>query len=71
MYIFEEWYRWDPIDNLMDNYYIESVADDPIGFCVMLSASKDENKKVSVLFKKSVFSYKRTNETFRLSIIGQ
>ncbi len=65
----EQWIRWKPIEGLAKKYYIESITDSIEGFKIILSCVTDPTRKVHVIFDDSVDSYKRTDESFKLSDI--
>lgn len=67
----EQWIRWKPIEGLVEKYYIESITDSIEGFKIILSSAKDSTRKVRIIFDDSVDSYKRTDESFRLSDIHE
>lgn len=61
--------KWTPIEGLASGYYIDSISESIDGFKIILSESKDINKKVSVRFEQGIDSYRCTNESFRLKAI--
>lgn len=63
----EQWTKWEPIQGLANNYYIDSVSDTIDGFIIQLSDADDEEKKVLVLFEDSVDAYRSADESFRRS----
>ncbi len=60
----EQWIKWEPINNLADKYYIESVSESLEGFSLVLFQPKNEQEKVVIKFANSVDSFRRTTETF-------
>lgn len=67
----EKWIKWEPITNLSDTYYIDSIIDNCDGFKIILSESKNEHNKLTVTFESSVDFYSKTDETFVGSIINE
>jgi len=67
----EKWIKWEPITNLSDTYYIDSIIDDCDGLKIVLSESKNEHNKLSIIFESSVDFYAKTDETFVGSIINE
>ncbi|OGI12004.1 MAG: hypothetical protein A2Y40_10985 [Candidatus Margulisbacteria bacterium GWF2_35_9] len=63
----EEWKTWEPVSDLSEKYYIESVSNDlKKGLKIVVCDEKNEKKKVIITFEYAISSYKWTNETFRL-----
>lgn len=65
-----QWERWEPIKNLNDKYYIESITDTLNGLNIILFEMDDRKKKIQLLFKNGVFSYRVTDEGLRMNLIG-
>lgn len=65
----EKWTRWEPINNLDEKYYVETIIDNSDGFKIVLSSAKDFERKIQIHFKDSVKAYRRTNETFSLQTV--
>jgi hypothetical protein len=67
----EEWARWEPVPNLVNRYYIDSVHNDSNGFTIVLSEDRIVTNKVYIRFKDWVNAYRQTDETFRANLIHE
>ncbi len=62
----EQWTRWEPIENLSEKYWVESIADGIEGLTILLFDDEDRQKKVLVKFTGTTESYQRTDESSTL-----
>ena len=67
----EQWIRWEPIPELENKYYIDSLIDTIERFEILLVDTKTGYKKVRVVFEYGVDAYRCTGEQFRLKLIGR
>lgn len=65
----EQWIKWEPIKGLSANYYVDSISDNMKGFKIVLSEAKNEENKVHIIFKDSIYAYRSTEEGFRLEML--
>lgn len=63
----EQWVKWEPVEGLSANYYMESILDTSDGFTIHFFDTNDEEKRIQVIFEYSVSAYKSTNESYRLN----
>lgn len=61
----EQWMRWEPVKGLSSNYYVDYILDGKDGFKIVLVDYIDDKKKMMIIFDKSVYAYKSTEESFR------
>lgn len=66
----EQWEKWEPVTELASKYFIDSISDDVNCFRIILCESKNEKKKVEVVFEDSVYAYRSTYESFRNKTIN-
>ena len=45
----EQWIQWEPVKNLSNKYYIESISDNYKEFKIIFCNQKRENKKENYL----------------------
>lgn len=64
----EKWIRWEPIPNLENKYYVESILDNFNSLSIIL-ASYHKQEKVIVSCESSVDAFKTTYESFRQKTI--
>lgn len=68
----EKWIRWEPIKNLSNQYYVQSISDTfSGGFKIKLIDDKNPKKKILVSWPDSVFAYRKTYETFTILTLGK
>jgi hypothetical protein len=61
----ENWTQWKPIEDLINNYYIESISDSiDDGVKILLFDAQNKKRKVLISFPNSVDSYRITDESF-------
>ncbi len=71
--MFQRWVKWEPTEGLVNKYYIDYIYECSQKLKIVLS-EEDQKEKIDV--KKlivefdAVFSYKLTDETFRLGTIS-
>ena len=66
----EQWIQWEPVKNLSNKYYIESISDNYKEFKIIFCNQKNSEEKLSMIFQGSIGSYKWTDETFRLKTLS-
>lgn len=66
----EQWVHWEPASGLSPKYCIESILDNLEAFKIVLCDEHDSRKKIYMIFKGFVGSYKWTDETFKLGTIS-
>jgi hypothetical protein len=57
--------KWEPIQDLSKEYYIELITDDLNIFCINMLEVKNPKNGIKVIFKDSVEAYRSTDESFR------
>jgi len=62
----EHWIRWHSLTELAEKYYFESVLYIKKDFIILMSERNNRKNMVKITFKKSVRSYKYTDETYTL-----
>lgn len=65
----ETWTHWKPLEHLASTYYVDSIISTGKTFKVNLYEEDDKDKKVTILFENSVFTYRYTYELFRTYLI--
>lgn len=63
----EQWIKWEPVNGLIENYYVEHIFDGMDGLKIQLSEANDRKNKVNIIFEDSVYAYRSTDESFRQS----
>ena len=63
----EKWIKWEPIPNLAEKYYIESITDNTDGLNILMYNNLHE--KVLVSFPATLRSYRNTCESFLVRTI--
>ena len=65
----EKWIRWEPIPNLAEKYYVESIIDNTDGLKILLSNNNNSEERVLVSFPDTLRSYRTTCESFLVRTI--
>ena len=60
----EQWTRWEPIEGLAREYYIDSIIDNRDGLEIILFDPSDKTKKLRVFFRDGASSYRNINESY-------
>lgn len=66
----EIWKKWEPVANMAQKYYVDSIQDNIKGLNIILSDSKHDNSFLEILFNYSVHGYRSTDESFRQKIFS-
>jgi hypothetical protein len=66
----EKWSRWEPIEGLGHNYYLDGLVDNIDELIVRLSSEQDQSLGVEVRFD-SALCYRVSEESFRQDTIRQ
>jgi len=61
--------KWIPINGIPDIFYLDSIFDGKDGVYFNLSCDLENEEKVLVIYFDSLFSYRVTNESYRLKFI--
>lgn len=68
----EYWTKWEPVKGVSAKYYIDSVFDsDDRGFIIELSEQDGNKKRIRILFKDWVWSYKYVQEIFAANRLAE
>lgn len=65
----EKWIKWEPAKNLSGKYEIIKIVHTPNIFYITLF-DIDNNKKIKIVFRHSIDTYRITYETFRCNTIS-
>ena len=65
----EKWIKWEPLNGLSCNYYIESITDNLNGFEIIMIEEQDSNTKLKIKFEASVDAFRDTDESFRSKLL--
>lgn len=60
----EKWIRWEPISNLSNKYYVETITQGTLGLVVVLHSAADQNDKIRISFSSFIEAYRSTDVNF-------
>ncbi len=63
----EKWIKWNPINKLSNQYYVESISDNfSEDLKIILIDDDNPQNKVLITWANSVYAYRKTYETFTI-----
>lgn len=65
----EKWIKWVPNNEIGGRYSLDCIRDDSDGLIIEMSECTDENKKIKIVFEGYAWTYRNTNESFRLATV--
>ncbi|MBS1987741.1 hypothetical protein JST56_01990 [Candidatus Dependentiae bacterium] len=65
----EKWTKWEPLQGLMAQYYIDLMSDNEEGVRIVLSEDEGRTKKVQVTFQTFVAAHRCTDESFSTGLL--
>jgi hypothetical protein len=68
----EQWIKWEPLVGLAPKYYINSMTNTiEEGLKVVFYETHNDKNEIHMLFKKSMYAYRISNESFRFKMIDK
>ncbi|HVX00570.1 MAG TPA: hypothetical protein VHA52_09085 [Candidatus Babeliaceae bacterium] len=65
----EQWTRWEPIPNLAEKYYIDSLTDDANRFSLVLSDMTTRGKNILIAFENNIYIYRLADEFYKKKLL--
>jgi hypothetical protein len=64
------WERWEPVSEVSQKYYVDTIIDNIEGLKIVLSDSINEESKIVIFFNNSVHAYRSTDESYRQKMLN-